>query len=333
MTMNVLVTGGNGFIGSHTCVELTKAGYNVIVMDNLSNSEGENISKIETITGKKLCFYDTDMLDYNGVDRIFKENEISAVIHFAGLKAVGESVEKPLEYYENNITGTINICKAMRENGCKRMVFSSSATVYGTSEKVPLVETLPTSATNPYGFTKVMIERILKDLCVADPEWSVMLLRYFNPIGAHESGLIGEKPKGMPNNLLPVISKVAAGNLPYVKVYGNDYETHDGTGIRDYIHVADLAVGHIKAMEYLLSHRCSEAVNLGTGKGTSVLEIIKAYEKACGRQIPYKVVEKRQGDVAVCYADTTKAKELLGWEAKLDIERMCKDSWRFTQMG
>ena len=331
--MNVLVTGGNGFIGSHTCVELIEAGYDVIVMDNLANSEGENISKIEKITCKKLSFYNTDMLDYNGVDRIFKENEISAVIHFAGLKAVGESVEKPLEYYENNITGTINICKAMRENGCKRMVFSSSATVYGTSGKVPLVETLPTSATNPYGFTKVMIERILKDLCVADPEWSVMLLRYFNPIGAHESGLIGEKPKGIPNNLLPVISQVAVGNLPYVKVYGNDYNTNDGTGIRDYIHVADLAVGHIKAMEYLLSHRGSEAVNLGTGKGTSVLEIIKAYEKACGRKIPYMVVEKRQGDVAVCYADTTKAKELLGWEAKFDIDRMCIDSWRFTQKG
>ncbi|MGE4213453.1 MAG: UDP-glucose 4-epimerase GalE [Anaerotignaceae bacterium] len=331
--MNVLVTGGNGFIGSHTCVELLGAGYDVVVMDNLSNSEGENIAKIEKITGKKLGFYDTDMLDYSGVDRIFKENKISAVIHFAGLKAVGESVEKPLEYYENNITGTINICKAMRENGCKRMVFSSSATVYGTSEEVPFVETLPTSATNPYGFTKVMIERILKDLCMADNDWSVMLLRYFNPIGAHDSGLIGEKPKGIPNNLLPYISQVALGALPYVSVYGNDYDTQDGTGVRDYIHVADLAVGHIKAMEYLLSHKGSEAVNLGTGRGTSVLEIIRAYEKACGKEIPYKVVQRRQGDVAVCYADTKKAKELLEWEAKFGIERMCIDSWRFTQKG
>jgi UDP-glucose-4-epimerase len=329
--MNVLVTGGNGFIGSHTCVELIEAGYDIIIVDNLSNSELENIANIEKIIGKKICFYPIDMLDYNGLDRIFKENSISAVIHFAGLKAVGESVKKPLEYYENNITGTINVCKAMRENGCKCMVFSSSATVYGTSSKVPFVETLPTFATNPYGFTKVMIERILNDLCMADPDWSVMLLRYFNPIGAHESGIIGEKPKGIPNNLLPYISQVALGVLPYVSVYGDNYDTHDGTGVRDYIHVTDLAVGHIKAMEYLFSHKGSEAVNLGTGKGTSVLEIIQAYEKACGKTIPYKVEARRQGDVAVCYADTKKAKELLGWETKRGIEQMCRDSWRFTQ--
>ena len=228
--MNVLVTGGNGFIGSHTCVELMEEGYNVIVMDNLSNSQGKNLGSMEKITGKKISFYETDMLDYSGIDRIFKENEISAVIHLAGLKAVGESVEKPLEYYENNITGTINICKAMRENGCKRLVFSSSATVYGTSEEVPFVESLPTSATNPYGFTKVMIERILEDLCTSDSEWSVMLLRYFNPAGAHKSGWIGEQPKGTPNNLVPYINQVALGILPYVKIYGNDYDTVDGTG-------------------------------------------------------------------------------------------------------
>lgn len=331
--MNVLVTGGNGFIGSHTCVELIREGYDVIVMDNLSNSQRGNVEKIEKIAGEKICFYETDMLNYNDMDKIFKANTISAVIHFAGLKAVGESVEKPLEYYENNVAGTINICKAMRENGCKRMVFSSSATVYGISEQVPFVETLPTSATNPYGFTKIMMEHILEDLCKADPQWSVMLLRYFNPIGAHESGLIGEKPKGIPNNLLPYINQVALGKLPHVNIYGNDYDTVDGTGVRDYIHVRDLATGHIKAMEYILGHTGSQAVNLGTGKGTSVLEVLRAYEKVCGKEIPYKVMQRRPGDVAVCYADTTKAKELLGWEAKLGIDEMCMDSWRFAKMG
>ena len=326
----ILVTGGAGFIGSHTCVELLGAGHDIVVMDNFSNSKPEALNRIKKITGKDFKFYETDILDYEGTSKIFKENKIDAVIHFAGLKAVGESCAKPVEYYYNNISGTIELIKAMRDNGCKNMVFSSSATVYGMNNPVPYVETYPTSATNPYGYTKVMIEQILTDTAKADSEWSVALLRYFNPIGAHESGLIGEDPNGIPNNLLPYVAQVASGKLPCLSVYGNDYDTPDGTGVRDYIHVVDLAKGHLCAVDYTLKHKGVEAVNLGTGKGTSVLEVVHAFEEASGKKVNYKIVERRPGDIATCYAKTDKAKSLFGWEAKADIARMCKDSWNFT---
>lgn len=327
----ILVTGGAGFIGSHTCVELLNSGYDIVVMDNFSNSKPEALNRIKKITGKDFKFYETDMLDYEGTSKIFKENKIDAVIHFAGLKAVGESCAKPVEYYYNNITGTLELIKAMRDNGCKRIVFSSSATVYGMNNPVPYVETMPTSATNPYGYTKVMIEQILSDTAKADKEWSVVLLRYFNPIGAHESGLIGEDPNGIPNNLLPYIAQVAVGKLQCLSVYGNDYDTHDGTGVRDYIHVVDLASGHLCAVDYALKHSGVEAVNLGTGKGTSVLEVVAAFEKASGVKINYKIAPRRAGDIATCYANTDKAKALFGWEAKADINKMCADSWNFTK--
>ena len=326
----ILVTGGTGFIGSHTCVELLKAGYQVVVMDNLSNSKADVVKKIETITGRTVPFYRADLLDVPSMDRIFREQKIDAVIHFAGLKAVGESVEKPLLYYQNNVSGTINLCEVMHKHDCKTIVFSSSATVYGMHNPVPMTEDMPTSATNPYGYTKVMLEQILTDLHTADPAWSVMLLRYFNPIGAHESGLIGENPNGIPNNLLPYIAQVALGKLPCLGVFGDDYDTVDGTGVRDYIHVVDLALGHIAACRYAFSHQGVEIVNLGTGSGTSVLQMIKAYEKASGRAIPFAIRPRRAGDVATCYADTQKAKDLLGWTAQRDIDQMCKDSWRFT---
>ena len=322
--MAILVTGGTGFIGSHTVVELIQAGKEVVIVDNFSNSKPEVLNRIEKITGTRPTFYEADLLDKPAIDQIFDEQKIDAVIHFAGLKAVGESVHKPLEYYHNNITGTLMLCQSMREHGCKRIVFSSSATVYGMNNP-------PTSATNPYGYTKVMIEQILSDLHTADPEWSVVLLRYFNPIGAHESGLIGEDPNGIPNNLLPYVSQVAIGKLPQLQVYGDDYDTPDGTGVRDYIHVVDLALGHLKAIDYSMAHTGVEAINLGTGRGTSVLEIVHAFEKACGHEIPYQIVGRRAGDIATCYADASKAKELLGWEATRGIEEMCRSSWNFIQ--
>ena len=327
----ILVTGGAGFIGSHTCVELLEAGYEIVIMDNFCNSKPEALNRIKKITGKNFDFYETDMLDYEGTCKIFKEQNITAVIHFAGLKAVGESCEKPLEYYHNNIGGTINLVRAMKEYGCKKMVFSSSATVYGMNNPIPYIETYPTSATNPYGYTKVMIEQILTDVSKADSEWSVSLLRYFNPIGAHESGLIGENPNGIPNNLMPYIAQVAVGKLDHLNVFGNDYATVDGTGVRDYIHVVDLAKGHLCALKYVLEHNGTDAVNLGTGKGTSVLELVHAFEKASGVTIPYKIVDRRAGDIAEFYANTDKAKAQFGWTAEYGIEKMCADSWNFTK--
>ena len=330
---NILVTGGAGFIGSHTCVELLEAGHSIVVVDNFSNSKPEALKRIKKITGKDFKFYQLDILDLEALDKVFKENKIDAVIHFAGLKAVGESVQKPVEYYHNNITGTLMLIKAMRENGCKKIVFSSSATVYGVNNPVPYVETMPTnSSTNPYGYTKVMIEQILKDVCVADDEWAVSLLRYFNPIGAHKSGLLGEDPNGIPNNLFPYIAQVAVGKREYLGVFGNDYDTPDGTGVRDYIHVVDLARGHALACDKIESLKGWEAVNLGTGTGYSVLEIIHAFEKACGHPIPYEIKPRRAGDIAANWADAAKAKALLGWQAQLSLDDMCRDAWHYEQM-
>jgi len=327
----ILVTGGAGFIGSHTCVELIENGYDVIIMDNLVNSKREAVSRIEKITGKSVKFYQTDILDYENSCKIFEDNQIDAVIHFAGLKAVGESVAKPLEYYHNNISGTLVLLDVMRKYNCKTIVFSSSATVYGVNNKAPYTEDMPTSATNPYGYTKVMIEQILRDLCVADKEWSVSALRYFNPIGAHKSGLIGEDPNGIPNNLLPYISQVAIGKLSQLKVFGNDYDTPDGTGVRDYIHVCDLAKGHVCAVKYALSHKGFEPVNLGTGNGSSVLDVVKAYEKACGKPVNYVIAPRRAGDIATSFADASKAEKLFGWKAAANIDEMCADSWNFIK--
>lgn len=325
----ILVTGGAGFIGSHTVVELLNAGYDVIVMDNFSNSKPEALNRIRTITGKDFGFYEADMLDCEALDKIFSENKIDAVVHFAGLKAVGESVAKPVEYYHNNITGTLMIVKAMQKHGCKKIVFSSSATVYGPVNKAPYTEDMPTSATNPYGYTKVMIEQILRDVCVADPEWSVSLLRYFNPIGAHESGLIGEDPNGIPNNLLPYICQVAVGKLERLGVFGDDYDTPDGTGVRDYIHVVDLAKGHLCALKYVMENKGCDAVNLGTGKGSSVLDVLHSFEKAYGKELPYKIMPRRPGDIATCYADPSKAKAVFGWEAQYSLDEMTASSWNF----
>lgn len=329
----ILVTGGAGFIGSHTCVELLEAGYDIIVVDNFSNSKPEALSRVKKITGKDFKFYEADLLDLDKLNAIFDENDdIDAVIHFAGLKAVGESVRMPLEYYHNNITGTLMLIDAMRKHGVKKIVFSSSATVYGVNNPVPYVETMPTnSSTNPYGYTKVMIEQILKDVCVSDNEWSVALLRYFNPIGAHKSGLIGEDPNGIPNNLFPYIAQVAVGKLEALGVFGNDYDTPDGTGVRDYIHVVDLAKGHLCAVKYVIEHTGVEAVNLGTGKGSSVLDVLHAFEKACGRELPYVIKPRRDGDIAWCYSEPTKAKELFGWEAQFGIDEMCADGWNFAK--
>ena len=328
---SILVTGGAGFIGSHTCVELLNSGKEIIVMDNFYNSKPEALKRIKQITGKDFKFYQTDMLDIEGVCKIFAENEIDAVIHFAGYKAVGESVEKPLEYYHNNVNGTLSLLFAMRKYGCKRIVFSSSATVYGMNNTVPYKEDMPTSATNPYGSTKVMIEQILKDLALSDKDWSVVLLRYFNPIGAHKSGLIGENPNGIPNNLLPYIAQVAVGKLEKLNVFGDDYDTPDGTGVRDYIHVVDLANGHLAALDYAMKNTGSQAVNLGTGKGSSVLEVLRSFEKACGKEIPFRIAPRRAGDIATCYADTEKAKAMLGWEAKYQLDEMTADGWNFTK--
>ncbi len=329
--MKILVTGGTGYIGSHTCVELLQKGYEVVIFDNLYNSKAEVTDKIESITGKKVKFYKADMLDKESMKPVFEENRFDAVIHFAGLKAVGESVEKPLLYYKNNIAGTLNLCEMMSEYGCKKIIFSSSATVYGSPETVPIKEDFPLSTTNPYGSTKLMLEGILSDLCVPDEEWSVVLLRYFNPIGAHESGLLGESPNGIPNNLMPYIMQVAVGKLPELGVFGNDYDTPDGTGVRDYIHVVDLAKGHVNAVEKVTSDNGVNIYNLGTGNGYSVLDIVKAFEDANGVKIPYSIKPRRAGDIAVCYADPKKAREELGWEAQYDLKRMCQDSWRFAK--
>ena len=329
--MNVLITGGAGYIGSHTCVELLNSGYDIVVMDNYSNSSPDVIGKIETISGKKFPAYACDMLDCDGFEKIFKENKIDAVIHFAGLKAVGESVQKPLEYYNNNLTGTLNLLRLMKKYGVRRFVFSSSATVYGMHNTAPFTEDMPVSATNPYGYTKVMIEQILRDVCHADSTWNVALLRYFNPIGAHASGLIGENPNGIPNNLMPYIMKIAVGKLPELRVFGDDYPTPDGTGVRDYIHVCDLAAGHVKALEKIDSLKGARAFNLGTGKGSSVLDVVHAFERASGVKIPYKVTPRRAGDIATCYADCTRAKEELGWEAKYTLDDMCRDNWNFIR--
>ncbi len=326
----ILVTGGTGYIGSHTCVALIQAGYEVIALDNLYNSNAAVLDRIEKITGVRPAFYETDILDREGLRKVFAENHIDAVIHFAGYKAVGESVAKPLLYYENNISGSVNLYQVMKEFGCKTLVFSSSATVYGAPKSVPIREDFETHTTNPYGATKLMNEQILTDVCASDEEWSVLLLRYFNPIGAHSSGLIGEVPNGIPNNLVPYIARVANGQLEYLRVWGNDYPTIDGTGVRDYIHVVDLADGHICAMKYALVHRGVEMINLGTGNGYSVLQVLHAYEKACGKELPYKIMDRRPGDIATCYADTEKAEKLLCWKAKYDIDRMCADSWNFT---
>ena len=329
--MKVLVTGGAGYIGSHTCVELLNAGHDIVIVDNFVNSKPEALDAIRTITGKDFAFVKADLRDREAVMKLFDDHAIDAVIHFAGLKAVGESVEKPLEYYDNNLYGFIVLAEAMQAHGVKRFVFSSSATVYGMNNPVPFKEGMPTSATNPYGYTKVMIEQMLTDIAHADPEWRICLLRYFNPIGAHESGLIGEDPNGIPNNLLPYVAKVATGELKQLSVFGDDYDTPDGTGVRDYIHVVDLALGHLAALEYVKDHPGAEAVNLGTGRGTSVLEIVRAFEKACGHPIPYRIAARRPGDIAECYAETDKAARLLHWHATRDIDDMCRDGWRFAK--
>lgn len=332
--MTILVTGGAGFIASHTNVELLNEGYDVIVMDNLCNSSKESIARVEQITGKKIKFYETDMRNPDGLETIFKENHIDVIIHFAGLKAVGESCEKPYEYYDNNITGTLNIINMMKKYDVKKIVFSSSATVYGEPESVPITEDSKVGGvTNPYGRTKFMLEEILTDIQKADPSFDVALLRYFNPIGAHESGMIGEAPNGIPNNLLPYVAKVAAGVLEKVNVFGDDYPTPDGTGVRDYIHVVDLAKGHVCAVKKLMEHPGLVIYNLGTGVGYSVLDIIKNFEKACGKKIPYVIAPRRPGDIPTCYSDPSKAERELGWKAQYGIEKMCEDAWRWQSMN
>jgi UDP-glucose 4-epimerase len=327
--MAILVTGGTGYIGSHTCVELLNAGYEIEVCDNLSNSKPEVVDKIKTITGRDFRFYQADILDRSAMERIFAENSIEAVVHFAGLKAVSESVQKPLLYYHNNVAGSLVLFQAMADAGVKRLVFSSSATVYGDPAEVPIREDFPLSATNPYGATKLTIENILRDLCNADPDWSVALLRYFNPIGAHSSGLLGDDPSGIPNNLMPYLLRVAAGQLEELSVYGNDYPTRDGTGVRDYIHVVDLSQGHLQALSKVMTTTGIGAFNLGTGTGYSVLEVIRAFEQASGQKVKWKIASRRPGDIAECYADASKARSELGWEAQKGLGEMCVDAWRF----
>ena len=330
--MKILVTGGAGYIGSHTCIELLNEGHEVVVMDNLYNASEKALERVEKITGKKVVFYKEDMLNKEGMNKIFEEQKIDAVIHFAGLKAVGESVAKPLEYYHNNMTGTFNLCDVMRNHGVKNLIFSSSATVYGDPAFVPITEECPKGEiTNPYGRTKGMLEQVLTDLHTADPEWNILLLRYFNPIGAHESGLIGEDPKGIPNNLVPYIAQVAVGKLKCLGVFGDDYDTPDGTGVRDYIHVVDLAKGHVKALKKIEEKTGLEIYNLGTGVGYSVLDIVKNFEEATGVKIPYVIKPRRAGDIATCYSDASKAKRELGWEAEYGIKDMCADSWRWQK--
>lgn len=329
--MAILVTGGAGYIGSHTCVELLNAGEEVIIVDNFSNSKPESLSRIKEITGKEFLFYEVDLLNHEAIAEVFAENKIEAVIHFAGLKAVGESVSIPIRYYHNNITSTLILCDVMQSYGVKNLVFSSSATVYGMPKEMPITEDYPLSTTNPYGSTKLMIEQILKDIYVADSGWSIALLRYFNPIGAHESGRIGEDPSGIPNNLMPYITQVAIGKLDKLQVFGNDYSTIDGTGVRDYIHVVDLARGHLKALDKVRDTNGVEAYNLGTGMGYSVLQLVSAFEKASGKEVTYEIVERRPGDVAKCFADPSKAKKELGWKAEKGILEMCLDSWRWQE--
>ena len=330
----VLVTGGAGFIGSHTSVELLNAGYDIIILDNFVNSKPESLKRIKELTDKDFKFYQADIRDEEAMTEVFAENKIDAVIHFAGLKSVPQSIKEPLNYYDNNIAGTVCLCRVMDKAGCKKLVFSSSATVYGSKNPSPLREDMPTGGTtNPYGTTKYFIEQILQDLCVSDSEWGVSILRYFNPIGAHKSGRIGEDPNGIPGNLMPYITQVAIGKLECLNVCGNDYPTPDGTGVRDYIHVVDLALGHIKALDRLLKVKGCEVYNLGTGKGYSVLDVVKAFEKASGIKINYRIAPRRAGDVACCYADATKAKEVLGWQAQYDIDDMCADSWRWQSQN
>ena len=329
--MKILVTGGCGYIGSHTCVELLDAGYEVVIVDNLSNSKEDVVDKIKKITGKKVKFYKEDVCDYDALDKIFKKEKVDAVIHFAGFKAVGESVSKPLMYYRNNLDSTLTLLEVMKENNCKKIVFSSSATVYGKPHKLPITEDFPLQTTNPYGSTKLMIEMILKDLYVSDNDWSIAILRYFNPIGAHKSGLIGENPNGIPNNLMPYIVKVANKELKELSIFGNDYDTIDGTGVRDYIHVVDLAKGHLKAIEKVSKDKGVDTYNLGTGNGYSVLQIVNTFKDVNKVDVPYKIVDRRPGDIDACYASTDKAYKLLHWKAELEIDEMCRDSYNFVK--
>ena len=327
--MKVLVTGGTGYIGSHTVVELLNNDYEVVIFDNLSNSKAEVVDKIEIITGKRPIFIKGDLLNIEEIREVFEKHEIDSVIHFAGLKAVGESVAVPVKYYENNITGTLNLIKVMQDFNCKKIVFSSSATVYGDKNKAPYTENMELGATNPYGRTKLMLEEIFRDLYRSDNSWRISLLRYFNPVGAHKSGLIGEDPNGIPNNLMPYILKVAVGELPELNIFGDDYNTVDGTGVRDYIHVVDLAIGHIKALEYINNNKGIEAINLGSGKGTSVLELVKSFEKINNLKLNFKITDRRPGDIDICFADPSKAKRLFDWKTQSDVEEMCADSYNF----
>jgi len=331
--MQILVTGGAGYIGSHTVLELLNAGHEVIVVDNLSNSKEEALRRVQALTGRALTFYRVDLLDREALTAVFARHAVDAVIHFAGLKAVGESVSMPLRYYHNNVTGTLVLCEVMQAAGVRNLVFSSSATVYGEPETVPITEDFPLSATNPYGRSKLMIEEILRDLHVADAAWNIALLRYFNPVGAHASGRIGEDPSGIPNNLLPYIAQVAVGKLPYLRVFGGDYPTPDGAGVRDYIHVVDLALGHLKALDKLAQNPGVVTYNLGTGRGYSVLEMVAAFEKACGRAIPYQIVDRRPGDIPTSYADPSLAAAELGWRAVRDVDAMCADAWRWQSQN
>jgi UDP-glucose 4-epimerase len=329
----ILVTGGAGYIGSHCCLELLEAGYDVVVLDNLCNSSREALRRVEEITGKSVHFEEIDLLDEAATNRVVGAHDFEAVIHFAGLKAVGESVEMPLHYYRNNVSGTLSLLRAMKENGLRQIVFSSSATVYGDPASLPIDENFPTSATNPYGGTKLVIERILSDLAASDPAWKVILLRYFNPIGAHESGRIGEDPRGVPNNLMPYVMQVAIGRLPHLRVFGDDYPTRDGTGVRDYVHVVDLVLGHVAALRKLAETKGCVAYNLGTGSGYSVLEMVEAARKASGRDIPYEILPRRAGDIAECYADVSLAERELGWRAERDLDAMVQDAWRWQRMN
>ncbi|MCK6256772.1 UDP-glucose 4-epimerase GalE [Fictibacillus sp. KIGAM418] len=329
--MAILVTGGAGYIGTHTCVELLNKGYDIVVLDKLSKSKRESVNRVMEISGRSFKFENVDLVEKKELERVFTENKIEAVVHFAGLKSVGESVKKPLDYYRNNVMGTILLCEAMQQFGVKNVVISSSAAVYGTTKQMPIAEDAPLGPDNPYGRTKLMIEEILRDLYVSDSEWSIALLRYFNPVGAHESGRIGEDLNGIPSNLAPYITQVAVGRLKEVNVFGNDYQTKDGTGVRDYIHITDLAKGHLKALDKVLAGNGVEAYNLGTGKGYSVMEMIAAFENATGQKIPYKVVDRRPGDVSVSYADPAKAKRMLGWEAQKGIDEMCADAWNWQK--
>lgn len=327
--MQVLVTGGAGYIGSHTCISLIEAGYDVLVFDNFCNASKESIKRVEKIVGKKIAVVEGDIRNRNDLHQVFLKHKIDAVIHFAGLKAVGESVENPLKYYDNNVNGTVALCEVMAEHACKSIIFSSSATVYGDPHTTPIKEDFPLSATNPYGRSKLFVEEILRDLYISDNEWKIVLLRYFNPVGAHASGTIGEDPHGIPNNLMPFIAQTAVGKRAYLNIFGDDYDTHDGTGARDYIHVVDLAEGHVKALDRIKDFNTVMTINLGTGQGYSVLDMVQAFEKASGKKVPYKIAPRRAGDIAKCFADPAYAKEILDWKATKGIDEMCEDSWRW----